>query len=685
MLAEKHNQSCALNIARVTSDGRSESQDPLFVLEKNFYSSINEMLDSCELISFDVFDTLLRRPFLEPPHLFDKMAALLGNEEFAAARRFAEAKARRKYREALDVNLEQIYEFLDYNPADEIVIERLHLVPRKDVCGLLKTAREKGKKVIAISDMYLPKSVVSEILAANDIFVDDLIVSSTDGVAKYDGSAFRLAARRYDIRLRRFLHFGDNKTSDYEVPASLGMRAVLVGNWVPGGPTCKLTDTLITKLADLGHRASSVGAALRDLRFIFGHYDFWRDLGRYHVGPIVYSFANWIAEQVRARSIEHIIFVARDGWLPFNVYRYLGYPGKASYAYLSRAVLVQASFETMPEATLNQLVSGVAAPVSDYVNRIGLQAEELMAAALEAFKGDPIIDDTNDRGRLSLFFQENRSLLSQQSKIAQENLRAYLNELGVFERPDRVALVEIGWGGTIAAILSHLFAEAKEWHYLFWGTQERFQAPELKHSAQFFEFGEPRHYMDVAFECIELVEFFLSSPEPSVIGLKSAPDGIHPIFSCQGDGWPERSSIARNIERGVMECAKYFSSFTAGEDRLRVDCSVVYAILENVLRTDDLNVVKRLGSIRHQVGMGESKPEILLPVMNYRYWSTIWRWLRGRNMKSRGATIYWRYQQERHFLASYRGIKGGMARLAYNLKQRGGLLRLLRSAVGRPR
>src|SRR5690606_38487410 len=107
MLAENPNQNCALSVDPANPDVYSVPQDLLFVLEKNFYSSIEQMIDSCDLISFDVFDTLLRRPFLKPPHLFDRMAALLGDHDFAAARRFAEAKARRKYKGALDVSLEQ--------------------------------------------------------------------------------------------------------------------------------------------------------------------------------------------------------------------------------------------------------------------------------------------------------------------------------------------------------------------------------------------------------------------------------------------------------------------------------------------------------------------------------------------------------------------------------------------------
>jgi FMN phosphatase YigB (HAD superfamily) len=652
-------------------------REALFMTDKNFYSSVEDAMDASELISFDVFDTLLRRPFLRPTHLFDCIARDVGDGDFAYKRCLAEASARRKYKGAIDVSLDQIYEFLEHKPVPELECEGRLLVPRDEICAVLRMARAKGKKVVAISDMYWPKSALGELLIRHGIAVDDLIVSSTDGAAKFDGSAFRLAATRHGVTLNSILHFGDNAEADFAVPARLGMRAVLVGNWTPGGMVCELTDALVARLAGNGsHASSTVGAAIRDLRFQYGHQDFWRDLGRYHVGPLIYGFAHWLNEMVERKSIEHLIFVARDGWLPFKVFGALNQQCRSSYAYLSRAVLVQAALEKLPEVALRQLVSGVPAPVSDYVGRIGALREELLPLALQAFGGDPVIGKEVDRRKLSELFRRHRGLIAEHGREALSCLRDYLDELGAFDSPERLAFVDIGWSGTGAALLTELFPEAQRWQYLFWGTLEGFQAPNVNHSAQFFQFGEPWHHRVLAFECIEVVEFFFTSAEQSAISLKRTSDGVHPVFSGEGEAWPERKAIANAIEAGVIECVEHLEAMRVRYPPLRVDRHTIFAILENILKTDNLTCVRQLGGIRHQLGLGESKTEVLLPDLSDRYWSTIFRWLRGRGMKVKDRRIYWPYQQERCFVASLAGVRGALARWAFEVKKRGGTKRL---------
>jgi predicted HAD superfamily hydrolase len=654
-------------------------REDLFVIDKNFFSSLEDAMDASDLISFDVFDTLLRRPFLRPTHLFDCIAPHLGDGDFAYKRGLAEASARQKYKGAIDVTLDQIYEFLEHEPVQELECERRSLAPREEICALLRTAAAKGKKVIAISDMYWPRSTLAELLSGNGITVDDLIVSSTDGAAKFDGSAFRLAAMRHGVTFNRILHFGDNAEADFAVPSRLGMRAVLVGNWTPGGTACELTDALLARLAANGsHASSTIGAAIRDLRFQHGHQDFWRDLGRYHVGPLIYGFAHWLDEMVARKGIEHLIFVARDGWLPFKVFGALNQRCRSTYAYLSRAVLVQASLEKLPEVALRQLVSGVPAPVSDYIGRIGALRDALLPLALQAFGADAMIGKEADRRKLSALFQQHRDLLAEHGREALSALRDYLGELGAFGNPDRVAYVDIGWSGTGAALLTELFPEARRWQYLFWGTLEGFQAPSVNHSAQFFQFGEPWHHRALAFECIEVVEFFFTSAEQSAISLRRTPEGVRPVFSDDGEAWPERTAIANAIEAGVIECVEHLEAVRARYPALQVDRHTIFAILENILKTDSLTCVRQLGGIRHQLGLGESKAEVLLPDLSDRYWSTIFRWLRGRGMKVKHRRIYWPYQQERGFVASLTGVRGALARWAFQFKQRGAARRLSR-------
>ena len=127
-----------------------------------------------------------------------------------------------------------------------------------------------------------------------------------------------------------------------------------------------------------------------------------------------------------------------------------------------------------------------------------------------------------------------------------------------------------------------------------------------------------------------------------------------------------------------MECVAHFAGMKTRYPRLRVDRHAAFSILENILRTDNLDCVRQLGGIRHQLGLGESKTEVLLPDLSDRYWSTIWRWLLGRGMKVKDRRVYWQYQQERHLLASVRGARGALAKWAYRIKQRGGARRLFR-------
>lgn len=676
------NNDILVQLDSATSDA-APGIDPIFVVRKNFYSSIEEALNQSDVVSFDVFDTLVRRPFLKPTHLFDYVGENFNKDDFSHRRIAAEAAARRKYSSAIDVTLRQIYELIEGDPSEEIEWEKACIFPRPDLCQVLDLARRKGKGVIAISDIYLPAEVVRDLLTKCGIVVDELIVSSAHDVAKFDGSSFRLAAKKCGVDLGRMIHFGDNAISDFDVPGKLGMKAVLVGDWTSAGMECALTDNLLSKLAYSSNRSSTVGAAIRDLRFEYGHKEYWSDLGRYHVGPLVYGFTRWIEDFVKSHEIENVLFIARDGWLPFKAFQNLNSSARSSYAYLSRALLVQASLGSLPEPAVRQLVSGIPAPVSDYIRRIGLPADDLLEAARVAFKGDPLIRSEADRERLSEFFAHHRSQLAQMGKKPLEHLQQYLDELGAFRNPERVALVDVGWSGSSASLLCELFPEARRWNYLFWGTLDKFQPRDIKHYAYFFQFGEPMHHSVLVFECVEILELFFTSSETSVIGLEVKNGVLAPVFAADTDKGAGRKLATRGIEEGVMQCIAHFASIQDQLPNLRIDRHAIYIILENILRASDDKTVVKLGGIWHQLGMGDSQAELLLPDLNNRYWPVIWRWLRGKRIKSGTATVFWPHQQEQHFIASQKGIKQMIARRAFRIMRRGGLLGTSKEKVSR--
>ena len=100
-----------------------------------------------DIVSFDIFDTLITRCIYEPDDAFKILGNLIKDEKFIEKRKKAEQQARKKLEH--DVNLDEIYDeyMLENNLSkektsilknNEIKLEKDLLVPRKDMCILLK-------------------------------------------------------------------------------------------------------------------------------------------------------------------------------------------------------------------------------------------------------------------------------------------------------------------------------------------------------------------------------------------------------------------------------------------------------------------------------------------------------------------------------------------------------------------
>lgn len=649
---------------------------PPYFLDKSFRCTVAEVLDRAELVSFDVFDTLLRRPFLEPSHLFDALGSETGSRAFGEERRHAEASARNRHPSARDVTLEQTYAHIDGDPARESAFETSCLYPRAELVTWASIARAKGKRVVAISDMYLGKGFVMSLLSRHKINVDDLIISSEDGVAKYDGSAFRLLSKRTGVAFDRMLHFGDNATSDFHVPRSLGVKSVLVADASPRGADAHHITRLIAALGSNGsHQGSTAGSVIRDSFIQGGPREFWGDIGRYVVAPLVLGYAQWVIREAAKGGHDRVAFVARDGKLPREAFTRLApCPPAAPYVHLSRSVLLRAGLDLRSETVLYQLTSGIVAPVSDYVARIGEGTDALLARARAHFRGDPAVGRDISTRDLEGFFLDAQEYLSRIAQDARRLLRRYLEQNDLLRNPAKVAIIDVGWGGTAASVLSELFPEAKEWTWLYFGTRKEFAAKDTKHKAMFFDYGVPHAHMEMVFDCVEIVEFLFSAPEPSAVGLMETPEGVAPSFASVGAQWEGWAPRQEKIAQGFHETLPRFLRAAETAPHLVIDRATTATLINHIVRSGDREVIRGFGEIHHQLGFGASKFEPILSPVATRYWSNIWRLLKGRPVKLGTGHRYWKNQVAGQFLYPLEGGKRRLALYALRQYQRGGLI-----------
>lgn len=187
---------------------------------------IKKIIDKYDSISFDVFDTLINRTVEKPSDVFYKSALLYTKnhrkaEEFRNARIKAEKLARDYYKDK-EIDIEDIYEFIDGDLFDndlyknnEIEFEIDNCVANSKMKKVFDYAISKNKQVFIVSDMYLPKSVIKEMLQKCHICgYTELYVSNDSNCNKLSGKLFKCVLHDYGLNSTEIVHFGDSIKAD---------------------------------------------------------------------------------------------------------------------------------------------------------------------------------------------------------------------------------------------------------------------------------------------------------------------------------------------------------------------------------------------------------------------------------------------------------------------------------------
>lgn len=195
-------------------------------------SELVKNLQEYDLISFDVFDTCIFRPFEKPTDLFYYISKKLDIENFYSLRSEAEKLARLKTsKKNHEIDIQDIYNELPSETSNiinfqkEIEFEKELCYANKFMLNAFKALKQSGKKIIAISDMYLPKNVIEEILNKNGFSgFDKIFVSNEFKQGKSNGKLFKIAKREYK-NIKNCIHIGDNFVADIKGAKKGGFKS----------------------------------------------------------------------------------------------------------------------------------------------------------------------------------------------------------------------------------------------------------------------------------------------------------------------------------------------------------------------------------------------------------------------------------------------------------------------------
>ncbi|MFT3928187.1 MAG: HAD-IA family hydrolase [Myxococcales bacterium] len=562
--------------------------------------ALRSKLQQADVVSFDVFDTLVTRPLSEPNALFDLIAepasqALLRHgvriEDFGEFSELRRQAAKHASAEALESGSEEYNLLLVYGwlvrklGAPQALVEELKAIeeqaeltialPREAGREAYQQALNLRKRVLLISDTYLDSRLVADIVKrCGYTGFERLFVSSDFGKLKRTGNLYG------QVRLlvgagQRWLHVGDNSLSDVRVPERLG-----IGAYHLSSATTHYANDPLVRAALPSKPGTSLGARIasgviarkffdrptaspREARFDGSPYRLGFEAG----GPLFLGFASWILEEARRDGITDLYFLARDGLVPKQVSELLlegGGEGPAThYIWASRRAYLTAALET-PSDVLSTLglLFRTATVRSFFGERFGLEEAALVPGSLSAAGfgsiDDPIVqDDATDMARLRTLVLANVDGVLARASQERELLMGYLRERGLFDPHRKIALVDLGHNASLQVALARLSGRKDLVGYYF-ATFKGARGPYLQGHAlksYLIEFEDAARSDHPYARNLGVFEFLFLPPEPSFMRFEQTSQGERrPVFA-EVDERP-RFDVVREVQRGALDFAR---------------------------------------------------------------------------------------------------------------------------------
>lgn len=309
---------------------------------KTLLEKVKKDIDKVKIVSFDIFDTLLLRPYIKPTDLFKHIELSEYSDGFAKSRIEAEKRVRKLYCDLEDITIDKIYEEIADKYKDfmvkEMEWERKVLQPNPEMKEVFDYVKNNKKDIIIVSDMYLPEDFLSSVLIEKGFTgFKKLYVSSKYGKLKYSGNLFREVLKDLNVSPKEILHIGDSERNDYIIPKKQNLNAYLYPNNIN-----KLIKNNYRFRKLCKRHPNSIGISMILGAFsiwsINNNADYWKKFGYNIAGPICLNFMNWIYHDLSNKNIDNIIFIARDGYILQKVFEVISNKIPTHYIYAPRAL-----------------------------------------------------------------------------------------------------------------------------------------------------------------------------------------------------------------------------------------------------------------------------------------------------------------------------------------------------------
>jgi FMN phosphatase YigB (HAD superfamily) len=429
------------------------------------------------VLSLDCFDTLLWRTVSEPVEVFKDLQnqpLFIKHGICSESRRLAERRVR-QLRAGLygehEVTIEEVYEHLLPDASTELVeqfvraeieTEKKYLFAYLPMFDLLGKAKKMGLKTVLVSDMYIHDHQLKELVesaakkAGVPIHIDHYFTSADHRTTK-GRDLFHVVAKQLGVPQEAFVHVGDNPHADLNGARRAGVIGYHFNRFTPLLEDCMRKNATMQRLLSNDHGES--------LPMTSNWHAIWSRLPRtnnttemvgwYYLGPVMVQYLHWLMSEVQALKAQgqrvRIVFMMRDGYLPFKAYQSMKAEGLVPYDAPVHAMDVS-RFATLA-LNLND-----ASAVHTYLisHKDKLFRAEMVRQLMGVHEVDPlkVKINTDDTLPWSQFIQEvllpeNLQCILDASGRNKANFIRYIRKQIRPQADETLVLADLGYSGTI--------------------------------------------------------------------------------------------------------------------------------------------------------------------------------------------------------------------------------------------
>ena len=533
-------------------------------------------------LSFDLFDTLVTRPFLRPSgaraYLAHRVEQIFGLGNFSTLRELAETRAladsgRDASSTAIYAAMANLPELHGHDVAAirefELATEARLLKPRHALLDAAHAHARAGKRVVAVSDMYLDANDLRRVLpAALTGVLREIYVSCNTGWRKDSGEAWRRLPEQLGISPTRWLHVGDNEHSDVQLPLALGfmgpthvMRPSALFDFVPALRPLRPTAELLRRWPDqlwLGLLANHFCALADHSPKAFGPQlaiETPETFGYSVLGPLLLDYCTWLARVARETGNQPLLFLSREGHLLLRAFRRLQQADprlaalRASYLLVSRRAVNTPSLRA-----IDDLTPVFAAPYTGPLHallraRLGERVAEAVSRQLgpSMMAAEVYLPDMG-----TTLVERLRPVAAAIVDIAREERESYLAYWAAQAGSDMAIVADIGYAATIQTRLTQVTGTTL--HGAYFAVRQAAQQAGIDQVAARYHNGfrgdddtpSPvmRHHL--------LLEAVITAPEGQFSHFQPSPEGPLPVHFPNAPT-PAAWGVIERVQAGALQ------------------------------------------------------------------------------------------------------------------------------------